>query len=323
MIIKINIYMARSKCNDMSFFDKYAYDIKYKTEFVPTCSSAVNNMLLGGIPYSCIAEIYGHEGSGKSSFFLSTASYLNKLDKYICIIDTEGSICSKSYLENIQVNFNKTHIYNISSVSNVFDLIESALRSNKYDLVIVDSIASTLSDDELEKQETIGSHARIISSRLKYIVSYLNEHRPKTSVILINQMRSKINDMWKGEMNYTTAGGKSIKYYSSLRLEIDRYEYIKHKEEKIGFYSRIKVVKSRFCAPHVKSLVPFLYGDGYSRTIEYIDELCKRNIVLSSGGWTTMLINDQTYKFRTKLELIKMINDDVCIQESIKKILNL
>ena len=290
-----------------SKYKNFILDANSSLNQVPTCSRKLNFILGGGLQEGKVVEIYGHEGSGKSSLSMSICADILKKrkDSFACIIDTEGGICSVKNLDEIGIIQSRTLIMNISEGERVFNVAEDVVKDKKCAILIIDSVASILTEEDMaDGSSSLGSHARLISKRLRKLIGVLNENSSKTVVILINQIRNKINDLWKGETNYTTTGGKALKYYASLRLEMDRNEYIKEKEKRIGFYARIKVIKSRMSVPFCECYIPFLYGKGFSQIVETIDILVDHDFIEKNGSWLHFAIEEEKYSFRSKWELI-------------------
>ena len=304
-----------------SYKDKYKDIILHENntfQFLPTCSMRLNMLLSGGLPAGKIVEIYGHEGSGKSTLMLSILAGLKyKKDEFACIIDTEGGIGSKDYLKSLSLDLNKVMIVNTSVGDQVFTVINDLIVNDLCKIIVVDSIAAIITEEELEYNDmSLGCHARFMSKNIKKTISIMNKHKSNVCLVLINQIRSKIGDNWKGEMNSTTTGGKAMKYYSSLRLEIERSEFISYLDARVGFYSKIKIVKSRFCSPFAHCVIPFMYKTGFSQHCEMLDEAISRGKITKSGIWIHINNNDNSnkakkYSFRSKVEaIVSMEKDD-------------
>ena len=325
---------GKDKNKNNKYLDIQEYKNKYKeyllgleTEYKPveTCSSKLNKILNGGIQQGKIVELYGHEGSGKSSLSLSISAFL--LEKYtesfILIIDTEGGICSKTYLNNIGLNLDRVIILHISEGDKVFSIVEEVIKDSNCIMVVIDSVAGLLTDEDLDGSNSLGSHSRLMSQKLRKLTGILNQTNSKTIIILINQLRNKINDLWKGETNYTTTGGKALKYFASFRFEISRTEYIQGNEQKrIGFYAKLKVVKSRMSIPHQECIIPFRYGMGFSKIVETIDELIEKYLIEKSGPWFYINIESEKFSFRSKFSIIQKCEEDIVFFTKLKKLNN-
>ena len=294
-------------------YKKYIINPKNIDKQIPTCSIKLNKILGGGLQPGKIVEIYGHEGSGKSSLSLSICAALSKINnQLVCIIDTEGGICSQENLKNIGISQENTLIIGVSEGEKVFNISEEIIKEKIFSILVIDSVAGILTEEDIsDGSSSLGSHARLISKRLRRLIGILNESNSKTIVILINQIRNKINDLWKGETNCTTTGGKALKYFSSLRIEMDRTDYIKEKEKRIGFYARIKIIKSRISIPFSECQIPFLYGKGFSKIIETIDILIENLIIEKNGNWLNFEMNNEKFSFRSKWELINNCQNDI------------
>ena len=314
--MNFNIDSYKEKYKDIILQDSASF------QFVPTCSMKLNAMLSGGFPAGKIVELYGHEGSGKSTLMLSTLACMQYEDnEFACVIDTEGGISSRAYLTSLNVNLSKVMIINTSVGEQVFQVINDLVANKLCKLIVVDSVATIITEEELEYNDmSLGSHARFMSKNIKKTIGVMNQVKSNTCVVLINQMRSKIGDSWKGEMSTTTTGGKALKYYSSLRLEIERSEFINFVDSRIGFYSKIKISKSRFCAPFTHCVVPFLYKFGFSVHIELLDEAMNRGKISKSGSWlhiqsvsqkdSKINVSNKKYSFRSKAEAAMSMMQD-------------
>jgi recombination protein RecA len=158
----------------------------------------------------------------------------------------------------------------------------------------------------MQGYDTIGAHARMLSRRIKMLISVINTNKSKTTLLFINQLRSKVNDAWKGEFSTTTTGGKAMKYYSSIRIKIERYEYIKNsKDERYGFLSSLKIEKSRISRPQVSCIVPFIYGLGVKQEIYFVELAIKKNIIIKNGTWFSLKLSDKQEALYIKLKLSK------------------
>lgn len=317
--------------------DKYSsFTINNKDiEYYSTHIEQLDKMLEGGLPKGKIVEIFGHEGSGKSTLLLYILSKHTHGDKFVVLIDTEGSIYSSDSLVEAGFNLENTLLLSLSDGEKIFQIISDIISDKNCSIIAIDSIACIVSREELEGKDTIGAHARMLSKEVKILINIMNSLKSKTTIIFINQLRSKINDAWKGEFTITTTGGKAMKYYPSLRLKMERMEYIKDsKENKIGFYSMIKTEKSRNSKPQVSCLVPIIYGSGVKQEIYFIDIALEKNILLKVGSWYSL--NDQKedikliiskhkvskIKFQGKSDLIYHICNDNLFFNLIKMLIN-
>lgn len=262
------------------------------SNIISSGSIQIDNLLAGGIPQGIIVEIYGHEGSGKTTFALNLISSIHKIyddQAFCCYIDAEGGICSKSYLESQDINTERLLVFKTADGEDIFNKIEILILDENCKLIVIDSIAALVSREELEEDGTImiGSHARMISRRLKKLIACMSNCKSKTTIILINQLRSKIGqqDSWKGEFQTSTTGGKSIKYYASLRLEIERNKFILDKEKRIGMFSKVKVIKSRNSIPFQESLYPIIFGKGFSKYEEILELAILYKVLEQNGNW--------------------------------------
>lgn len=317
--------------------DKYSsFTINNKeVEYYSTYIDQLNNMLEGGLPKGKIVEIFGHEGSGKSTLLLHILSKHTHSNKFVVLVDTEGSIYSSDSLISAGFNLKNTLLLSLSDGEKIFSIIEDIITDQSCCIIAIDSIACMVSREELDGKDTIGAHARMLSKEVKILINTMNTIKSKATIIFINQLRSKINDAWKGEFTITTTGGKAMKYYPSLRLKMERMDYIKDsKENKIGFYSMIKTEKSRNSKPQVSCFVPIIYGSGVKQEIYFMDLAIEKNVITKVGSWYNL--NDQSKdvkdmiskykvvktKFQGKSELIYNICNDNLFFNLIKMLVN-
>lgn len=301
---------------------------------IPTCSSRLNDLLCGGLPRGIVVELYGHEGSGKSSLMLSTISYLLHAEEYkdymFCYIDTEGGLCSSTFKTRYNIDSERVVILSVSNGEKVFDIIDSLTQEKSCLLIVLDSVATLITNEDLEAENSLGSHSRMMSRRLRRTIGLMNQSKTNTTLVLVNQLRSKIGmgDSWKGEFQYTTTGGKSIKYYSSLRIEIDRNQFIVEKDRRIGFMMNVKIHKSRFSVPYETCLIPVLFEYAISYSMELVDILFEKKYLVK-GSPASYIIWDNVdeplfeIKQKTRYELFLNIKDNVEHINKIKKLLDI
>ena len=318
--------MSKRTTKSFDFNDKInEYKEKYK-EFlldntndqpkISTCSINLNEILNGGFPSGKIIEIYGDEGSGKSSFALSLCAHVAKMyeNKLTCIIDTEGGIFSAEILKNIGISSDRTIILNISKGKKVFEALGTFVASGCFVLIIIDSIAGMLTEDDIEGSSSIGSHARLVSSGLRIITGIANElkntHPPV--IVLINQVRNLIpsGPFAYGMNTTTTTGGKAIRYFSSMRISVRKGRAIHDKETIKGFYMVAKVEKSRSSTPQSICQIPLLFGKGISRIIEIINILLEKEIIEQSGSWFYFYNKERKYSFRSFYNIVTKCEED-------------
>lgn len=287
------------------YVEKYSnFTINNKeVEYYDTYIEQLDNILEGGLPKGKIVEIFGHEGSGKSTLLLSIlAKHTHNKNQFVVLIDTEGSIYSNDNLIAAGFNLDNTLLLSLSDGEKIFNIIEDIIVDKNCCMIAIDSIACMVAREEIDGKDSIGAHARMLSKEVKILINTMNVIKSKTTVIFINQLRSKINDAWKGEFTTTTTGGKAMKYYPSLRMKMERMDYIKDgKDNKIGFYSMVKIEKSRNSKPQVFCLVPIIYGSGVRQEIYFLDSAIEKNIIIKTGAWYS--IDD------TKEEINKIIKE--------------
>lgn len=256
----------------------------------PIESISTGNIILdkeigcGGIPKGRITEIYGNESCGKTTLSLQIAKEASLSNKKILYIDLEYAL-DINYVKSIGVNMEYFYVAHARSGENAFGIIEDALHNQSFDLIIVDSVAAMVPEDDVENKfeenSIIGAHARLMSRGIKKIQMSLSIS--KTALIFINQVREKIGVMFGNPE--TTTGGKALKYYSSLRLEIKKVELIKNGNEKIGIKSKITIVKNKIARPFGQAFINIYFGEGFDYTSDLLESAISMNVIKKSGSW--------------------------------------
>ena len=255
-----------------------------QVESVPTGSLSLDLALgVGGIPKGRIVEIYGPESSGKTTVALHMVAEVQKQGGIAGFIDAEHAL-DPIYAKNIGVNIDELYISQPDSGEQAMEITETMVRSGAVDIVIVDSVAALVPKQEIDGEmgdSHVGLQARLMSQALRKLTSVIN--KSKSVIVFINQLREKVGIMFGNPE--TTPGGRALKFYSSVRVEIRRSEVIKNGTEIVGNKVNIKVVKNKVAPPFKSTQVDIIYGKGISRDGEVLDLAVDKDIVDKSGAW--------------------------------------
>jgi recombination protein RecA len=237
---------------------------------------------IGGIPRGRIIEIFGPESSGKTTLSLHIVAEAQKTGGICAYIDAEHAM-DPEYTKKLGVNINELLISQPDTGEQALDIVESLVRTGKIDVIVIDSVAALTPKDEIEGDMGayhVGKQARLMSQALRKLTAIVA--RSKTSVIFINQIRMQIGVMFGNPE--TTPGGKALKFYTSVRLDIRKIAQIKKGEEVVGSRTRVKVVKNKVAAPFKQTEFDIIYGEGISREGEMIALGEKFKILEKSGN---------------------------------------
>ncbi len=255
---------------------------KVDISVIPTGSIGLDIALgIGGVPRGRIIEIFGPESSGKTTLALHVVAEAQKMGGVCAYIDAEHAM-DPDYAGKIGVNINQLLISQPDTGEQGLEICESLVRSGKIDVVVVDSVAALTPKDEIEGdmgQQHMGKQARLMSQALRKLTAIV--HKSKTVVIFINQIRMQIGVMFGNPE--TTPGGKALKFYTSIRLDIRRIAQIKKGEEVVGSRTRVKVVKNKVAAPFKQTEFDIIYGEGISLEGELLALGEKLGVIAKSG----------------------------------------
>lgn len=284
-------------------------DIPVNVDAISTGSLSLDLALgIGGVPRGRIVEIYGPESSGKTTLALHILASAQKMGGEVAFIDVEHAL-EPAYARALGVDIDDLLISQPDTGEQALDITEALVRSGAIDVVVVDSVAALLPRSELEGEmgeSSVGVVARLMSQALRKLAGTIS--KTNCIVVFINQLREKIGVMYGNPE--TTPGGRALKYFASVRIDVRRIETLKVGGEMVGNRTRAKVIKNKVAPPFKEAEFDIIYGEGISKIGEIVDLGVKLEIIDKAGAWFT--VGDQRIQGRDGVKEYLKANPDIC-----------
>ena len=257
---------------------------RVQVEAIPTGSIALDSALgVGGVPRGRVIEIYGPESSGKTTLALTVIAQAQRAGGHAVFIDAEHAL-DANYAKRIGVDIDSLHVSQPDTGEEALEIAEHLVRSGAVDIIVIDSVAALVPKAEIEGEmgdAHMGLQARLMSQALRKLTGTIS--KSKTTVVFINQIRMQIGVMFGNPE--TTTGGRALKFYASIRMDIRRIGAIKEGDNNIGSRVKVKVVKNKVAAPFKEAEFDILFNEGISRQGELLDLAVDRNLIEKNGTW--------------------------------------
>ncbi len=292
-------------------------------ETIPTGSISLDLALgLGGIPKGRIIEIYGPESSGKTTVTLHMIAEVQKRGGIAGFIDAEHAL-DPVYAKNIGVDIDNLYISQPDCGEQALEITETMVRSGAVDIIVIDSVAALVPKAEIDGDmgdSHVGLQARLMSQALRKLTAVIS--KSNCTVVFINQLREKVGIMFGNPE--TTTGGRALKFYSSVRLDVRRIESLKQGGEVIGNRTRVKVVKNKIAPPFKEAEFDIMFGEGISVVGDILDLAADNNIINKSGAWYAYEGNKIGQGRENAKQYLKD-NPDVCaeVERKVRELFNL